>query len=130
MARRPATLPPGLDAAALAARLVQVPGIVAVTLGGSRARGEHTPESDVDLGLYYRPPLDTGALGDLARAVAGPDAAVTLPGEWGPWVDGGACPGPPAGGTGGRGGGGRRPGPGRGRGLRGSGLSPVTPRPR
>jgi hypothetical protein len=63
---------------------------VAVTLGGSRARGEHTPASDVDLGLYYRPPLDTGALGDLARAVAGPDAAVTRPGEWGPWVDGGA----------------------------------------
>lgn len=58
-------------------------------LGGSRARGEHTPESDVDLGLYYRPALDIAALGDLAREVAGPEARVTAPGEWGPWVDGG-----------------------------------------
>ncbi len=75
--------------AALAARLVEVPGVVAVTLGGSRARGEHTPESDVDLGLYYRPPLDVAALGALARDVAGPRARVTAPGQWGPWVDGG-----------------------------------------
>jgi Nucleotidyltransferase domain len=36
-----------------ARRLVEVPGIVAVLLGGSRARGDHLPESDVDLGLYY-----------------------------------------------------------------------------
>ncbi len=75
---------------ALAARLVRVPGLVAVTLGGSRARGVHAPGSDVDLGLYYRPPLDLDRLGALARDVAGPDASVTGPGEWGPWVDGGA----------------------------------------
>lgn len=40
-------------------------------LGGSRARGEHTPESDFDLGLYYRPPLDIDALQDLARILDG-----------------------------------------------------------
>ena len=74
----------------LARRLTTVPGIVGVTLGGSRARGTHTPESDTDLGLYYRPPLDLERLGDLARDVAGPGAGVTAPGEWGPWVDGGA----------------------------------------
>jgi hypothetical protein len=74
----------------LAACLVEIPGVVAVLLGGSRARGTHTAESDTDLGLYYRPPLDVGALGELARAVAGPQAQVTTPGEWGPWVDGGA----------------------------------------
>lgn len=73
----------------LGQRLCQVDGIVGVLLGGSRARGEHTPESDVDLGLYYRPPLGVGALDDLARDVAGPAAGVTEPGEWGPWVDGG-----------------------------------------
>jgi hypothetical protein len=73
----------------LAARLVEVPGVVGVLLGGSRARGTHTPESDTDLGLYYQPPLDVGALGELARTVAGPRAQVTEPGEWGPWVDGG-----------------------------------------
>ena len=74
----------------LAVRLGAVPGVVAVLLGGSRARGTHTPDSDTDLGLYYRGRLDTTALGELARAVGGPSARVTEPGEWGPWVDGGA----------------------------------------
>jgi hypothetical protein len=74
----------------LARRLVTVPGIRAVLLGGSRARGDHAPDSDHDLGLYYEPPLDVGALRELARDVAGPTADVTEPGAWGPWVDGGA----------------------------------------
>ena len=73
----------------LAQRLCEVGGVVGVLLGGSRARGEHTLESDFDLGLYYRPPLDIDGLQDLARDVAGPEASVTRPGEWGPWVDGG-----------------------------------------
>jgi hypothetical protein len=67
-------------------QLIEVPGIVAVMLGGSRARGTHTPDSDTDLGLYYRPPLDLAAL----QRVAGDNGQVTAPGEWGPWVDGGA----------------------------------------
>jgi Nucleotidyltransferase domain len=74
----------------LARRLTAVGGVVGVLLGASRARGTHTPGSDVDLGVYYRPPLDVAGLGALAREVAGPQAAVTRPGEWGPWVDGGA----------------------------------------
>lgn len=73
----------------VAGRLAEVPGVVGVVLGGSRARGDHTPESDYDLGLYYRPPLDVAALGELARDLAGPAARVTEPGGWGPWVDGG-----------------------------------------
>ena len=73
----------------LARRLTAVGGVVGVVLGGSRARGTHTAASDVDLGIYYRPPLDVSGLGVLAREVAGPDAAVTGTGEWGPWVDGG-----------------------------------------
>jgi predicted nucleotidyltransferase len=73
----------------LAERLCEVDGLVGVLLGGSRARGEHTADSDFDLGLYYRPPLDVEALQDLARSVGGPEASVTRPGEWGPWVDGG-----------------------------------------
>src|SRR5664279_4027166 len=72
----------------LGQRLIEVDGVVGVLLGGSRARGEHTPESDFDLGLYYRPPLDIDALQDLARDIAGPKASVTRPREWGPWVDG------------------------------------------
>ena len=73
----------------MAARLTEIPGVVGVLLGGSRARGTHTPESDTDLGLYYRPPLGVDELGRLARAIAGPEAQVTEPGGWGPWVDGG-----------------------------------------
>ena len=79
-----------ISSSALAERLVAVEGVVGVLLGGSRARGEHHPDSDVDLGVYYRPPLDVAGLGALARAVAGPSATVTRPGDWGPWVDGGA----------------------------------------
>lgn len=75
---------------AIAERLTQVEGVVGVVLGGSRAGGEHVADSDVDLGLYYRPPLDVTALGGAAREVAGPGSTVTRPGEWGPWVDGGA----------------------------------------
>jgi Nucleotidyltransferase domain len=74
----------------LSQRLVAIPGVTGVMLGGSRARGEHTADSDVDLGLYYRPPLDVDGLGKLARELAGPQANVTEPGAWGPWVNGGA----------------------------------------
>ena len=73
----------------VADRLVEVPGVTGVMLGGSRARGDHAPESDVDLGVYHDGDLDVAALGALAREVAGPDASVTERGEWGPWVDGG-----------------------------------------
>ena len=73
----------------LADRLVTVPGVLGVVLGGSRARRDHTPESDTDLGLYYRLPLDTDRLDALAKHVAGPSGQVTEPGGWGPWVDGG-----------------------------------------
>ncbi|WP_420113102.1 nucleotidyltransferase domain-containing protein [Pseudactinotalea sp.] len=74
---------------ALAGRLAEIGGIVGVTLGGSRGRGEGKPDSDTDLGLYYRGEIDVTALGALAREVAGPEAAVTGHGGWGPWVDGG-----------------------------------------
>ncbi|MFJ2582195.1 nucleotidyltransferase domain-containing protein [Kitasatospora aureofaciens] len=70
----------------MAEQLARVPGVVGVALGGSRARGEHRPGSDWDLGVYYRGELDLAAL----RALAGPDVEVAGPGGWGPWVDGGA----------------------------------------
>ncbi|MEV6298209.1 nucleotidyltransferase domain-containing protein [Actinoplanes sp. NPDC051861] len=77
------------DLTELAGRLVTVPGVLGVVLGGSRARRTHTPESDTDLGLYYRAPLDTARLGELAEELGGAGSRVTAPGEWGPWVDGG-----------------------------------------
>lgn len=76
---------------AMAADLSRVPGVDAVALGGSRARGTYTETSDVDLGLYYdRERLDLQGLRGLARAWTGEDVHVAGPGGWGPWVDGGA----------------------------------------
>ncbi|MFD1506022.1 DNA polymerase subunit beta [Georgenia yuyongxinii] len=74
----------------LAGRLVVVGGVVGVVLGESRARNDHHPECDVDLGLYYRPPLDVRSLAGIARDLDSPAATVTEPGAWGDWVDGGA----------------------------------------
>jgi predicted nucleotidyltransferase len=71
-------------------RLARVDGVVGVCLGGSRAAGAHGPDSDYDLGLYYRPPLDTAELRSLATELTGAPVEVTEPGGWGPWVDGGA----------------------------------------
>ncbi|MFP2924552.1 nucleotidyltransferase domain-containing protein [Pyxidicoccus sp. 3LG] len=72
--------------------LIDVPGIVGVALGGSRATGTHKESSDYDLGLYYDDAFDAAALAHLRRLaseVSGPTAELTEPGGWGPWVDGG-----------------------------------------
>ena len=44
--------------------LAEVPGVAAIALGGSRARGTATETSDYDIGLYYSAerPLDTNRL--------------------------------------------------------------------
>ncbi len=73
--------------------LAATPGVAAVVLGGSRARGTATAASDYDVGLYFQrsAPLDTAALGRALAAVVDdpPGAAVTAIGEWGPWIVGG-----------------------------------------
>lgn len=78
---------------AVVAELSRVGGVQAVVLGGSRARGTHTPSSDIDLGIYYdqRHPLDIRALGETAARLDdghGTDL-VTPVGGWGPWINGG-----------------------------------------
>ena len=79
----------------LAERLIEIPGVVAVTLSGSRAGGPIHPDSDWDFGLYYREAIradDVRALGfegtvvepgdrpcQLARAVTAVRAALRIP---------------------------------------------------
>ncbi|WP_277441393.1 DUF4037 domain-containing protein [Streptomyces sp. SPB162] len=74
----------------MAERLTNIPGIAGVMLGGSRARGTHRPDSDWDLGLYYRGEPDTAALAALAAEFAAGPVEIAGPGGWGPWVNGGA----------------------------------------
>ncbi|OSZ72772.1 hypothetical protein CAP39_05600 [Sphingomonas sp. IBVSS1] len=75
------------------AATTRVPGVAAVVLGGSHARGRARPDSDLDIGLLYRAaqPIDMPALRALAAALNDtPDPVVSDPGGWGRWVDGGA----------------------------------------
>jgi predicted nucleotidyltransferase len=75
------------------AALGAIPGVAALTLGGSWARGTASANSDIDIGLYYepdrRPDFD-----ELYRAIArlddrgDPDGHGRY-GEWGPWINGG-----------------------------------------
>jgi predicted nucleotidyltransferase len=62
-----------------------VPGVLAVTLGGSRASGTHRPDSDRDFSLYYRDSIDVGAIRTL-----GYPGTVSEPGEWAYPMNGGA----------------------------------------
>jgi predicted nucleotidyltransferase len=73
--------------------LATVPGVAAIALGGSRARGTATANSDYDIGLYFSAaePIDTGRLLSAVRTFvqAPADAEVTAIGGWGPWIVGG-----------------------------------------
>lgn len=78
----------------LTSAFAEVPGVAAIVLGGSRARGKAHAASDYDIGLYFEAavPLDTERLLIAAKDVADDPAttAVTKIGEWGPWIVGGA----------------------------------------
>jgi len=73
--------------------LAALPGVEAVVLGGSHARGRARAGSDIDLGLLYRDarPIEIGAVRALAtRWNDGADPVVSELYGWGPWVNGGA----------------------------------------
>jgi hypothetical protein len=83
----PTSLVPLLEA------LKTVPGIRAIVVGGSRARGSGDAVSDTDLGLYYDPQYPL-AIEALDQVVAEHDdrkesGLVTAIGGWGPWINGG-----------------------------------------
>jgi len=62
--------------------LANMPGAIAVVLGGSHALRSNDAGSDWDLGLYYRGAIDLTAL--ASRGVVNP------PGSWGRLMNGGA----------------------------------------
>jgi hypothetical protein len=78
---------------AISARVAQVPGVDAVVLGGSRGRGSASPDSDIDLGIYYSAsqPFDLDRLRQTAAFFDDEHRSgiLTQPGGWGKWVNGG-----------------------------------------
>lgn len=66
--------------------LAALPGVVAVALGGSRARHVHLPDSDWDLAIYYRSGFDPDAL----RAKGWPGEVFDIGGWGGGVMNGGA----------------------------------------
>jgi len=74
-------------------RLKTVDGVTAIVLGGSRARGTHHKNSDIDIGIYYDSDdsLDIKGLQKVAEAIDDNprDNILTNIGEWGVWINGG-----------------------------------------
>lgn len=76
----------------IAEQLGEIDGVVAVVLGGSRARGGASPDSDIDLGIYYRPENAPSieALQNLSAELDNSGQSVATDfGGWGPWINGG-----------------------------------------
>lgn len=69
----------------LAATLAGLRGVVAVSLGGSRARGTERSDSDWDFCLYYRGLIDAADV-----AALGFPGQIFRPGDWGRLLNGGA----------------------------------------
>ncbi len=74
-------------------KLEGVPGIAGVVLGGSRARGTHRPDSDIDIGIYYDESkgFDVRNVSEIAIQLDDEHRTnlITSLGDWGPWVNGG-----------------------------------------
>jgi len=73
--------------------LSQVPGIMAIVLGGSYASGTYRENSDLDVGLYYHEnePFPIVEIKRIAESISVQGIPVVTDFyEWGPWVNGGA----------------------------------------
>jgi hypothetical protein len=81
------------DVGAFAAELATLPGVLAIAVGGSRARGRAREDSDVDLGVLYAEasPFEMARMRETAaRWNDAPDPVVSDFYAWGPYVNGGA----------------------------------------
>ncbi|NLZ35517.1 nucleotidyltransferase domain-containing protein [Clostridium isatidis] len=77
----------------ITAEIENIPGIVGIVLGGSRARGNNHETSDIDIGIYYDEALGFST-DELSKAATKLDDEhrenlVTPIGGWGPWVNAG-----------------------------------------
>ncbi|MDF2942222.1 MAG: nucleotidyltransferase protein [Herbinix sp.] len=73
--------------------LSRIQGVKAIALGGSQSRGTADTKSDYDIGLYYdTDKLDIVALAQCLKELDDEhkDDLLSLPGQWGPWINGGA----------------------------------------
>jgi len=73
-------------------KLSPLPYIEGIVLGGSRARGTHTEDSDIDIGMYYDPDsFDLDAMNQVAAELDDEHRSnLVVPlGGWGPWVNAG-----------------------------------------
>ncbi|MEW9032999.1 MAG: nucleotidyltransferase domain-containing protein [Planifilum fimeticola] len=74
-------------------KLEGLPGVVGVVLGGSRAKGTHRPDSDIDIGIYYDESkgFEVRSVGEIATELDDEHRTdlITSLGAWGPWVNGG-----------------------------------------
>lgn len=73
--------------------LYGLPGVVGVVLGGSRARGTHSPDSDIDIGIYYDESEGFNT-NDIDKAAFNlnddkKEHLITSLAEWGEWINGG-----------------------------------------
>lgn len=77
----------------IAGEIVQVAGVEAIVLGGSRGRGNAKPDSDYDIGIYFdsAATFDIDALNRVAQTIDDEHRSeiCTPIGGWGPWVTGG-----------------------------------------
>ena len=72
-------------------KLSSLPYIEGIVLGGSRARGTHTEDSDIDIGIYYnQESFDLTAINQIATELDDENRnnLVVPPGAWGDWVNG------------------------------------------
>ena len=73
-------------------KLSSLPYIEGIVLGGSRARGTHTEDSDIDIGIYYKSEsFDLTAINQIATELDDENRnnLVVPPRAWGDWVNGG-----------------------------------------
>lgn len=69
--------------------LSNIDTIEGIVLGGSRARGTHTEDSDIDIGIYYSEPLDFKILSKIAADLddENREELIGPVGSWGEWVN-------------------------------------------